>query len=499
VRETDYKLLIEYCDNVLLGPMASISTISIPWLHVLNEHPSNLAQYSRLFNLSATFLNKKKGNISLHFKSFFRIFKPGAYSVLELGKIDVVIVSHLLNEAQIDGTEDFYFGNIQKEIRDSGKSCLLLMVNHTNKGAAEINAILNPKESGKAVLSTHLGFKKELSIWKNLYSEAKRIGKIAKSKTDDFERKFFSECSDQVVSPFSFTTYRVHSELSAVFKKCNPKIVISTFEGHAWERMVFAAARDVNSKVLCIGYHHTLMFPKQHSAKRPLGERYDPNIILTAGAITASYFESSKYVRSWEIKSVGIHRRKSLHDKLSEDVFSSKKNNCLVAPDGIISEITYMFDFAIKAAAVNPDIGFILRLHPLVTRENLIMEFPRFAHLPQNVFFSSDSLTDDFLRSRWILYRASSTAIYSVLEGLRPFYLSKKDEMSVDSLFGLDSWKRFILDESDLKNYIASDLSNSVENLLNESREAFEFSNKYFLPFNKEIFFKMIKLASINE
>lgn len=499
MQEVDYKHLIEHCDNVLLAPKANISTISIPWLHVLNEHPSNLAQYFRLFNFSATFLNTRKGKISLPFKSFLRIFKPGGYSVLELGKIDVVIVSHLLNEAQIDSPEDFYFGNIHNELRDSGKSCLLLLVNHTNIKAPVINAYLNPEKSGKAVLSTHLGLKRELSIWKNLYSEAKRIGKIAKSKTNDFERKFYSECAEQVVSPFSFTTQRVHSELSAVFEKCNPEIVISTFEGHAWERMVFAAARDVNSKVLCVGYHHTLMFPKQHSVKRSLGERYDPNIILTAGEITASYFESSKYVRPWEIKSVGIHRRKSLHDKLSEDVFSSKQNNCLVAPDGIISEITYMFDFALKAAAENPDIGFILRLHPLVSRKSLIVEFPRYAQLPENVFFSSHSLADDFIKSRWILYRASSTAIYAVLEGLRPFYLSKMDEMSVDSLFGLASWKRVILDESDLKNYIVSDLTDSSENLLNESREAFEFSNKYFLPFNKEIFFKMIKLETLNE
>ena len=152
-----------------------------------------------------------------------------------------------------------------------------------------------------------------------------------------------------------------------------------------------------------------------------------------------------------------------------------------------------MFNFAIDAAIENPTIIFVLRLHPLVSQKDLLRDFPRFRKLPQNVYFSTQSLMEDFKQSKWILYRASSTAIYAVLEGLRPIYLGKDDEMIVDSLFGLKWWKKSIYSYTELKSHIDSDLAKPISKLLPEYIPAYDFCNNYFIPLRNDDFLGIIK------
>ncbi|MDF5690845.1 hypothetical protein [Aquirufa aurantiipilula] len=494
MEEKDYSRLIEICDQVLLDKEATLATISIPWLHILNEHPNSLPKYSELFNQGA--FNELKWKIKyLLFKAlaFIRVFKFKRYSPPSLKPLSTVIVSHLLNEKQIQSKEDFYFGNLHQDLQMEGVSSHMVLLNHTSKESKQINANFSLQESSKSVLSNYLGFRIEWEIWKTLEKESAKFISLAKQQKDGFLRKFYFQCAYYSISPPSFASIRFYRELKSIFEMTIPNTVFSTFEGHSWERMVYSAAREANPKVRCIGYHHTLMFQRQHAAKRVLGKMFDPSYILTAGDITASYFKSSAIANYSEVLSVGIHRRKSFTRSLSEEKFKKKENYCLIAPDGIISEIIFMFDFAIKSALINPNINFILRLHPLVSSNELIKDYPRFGQLPQNVLFSSTSLESDFERSRWIFYRASSTAIYAVIEGIRPFYLSKENEMSIDTLFALDSWKRIIKSEYEAKDVFEGDLNKSITELIIESKIAFDFCNNYFLPLKKELILNLVK------
>ncbi|MCZ2473340.1 hypothetical protein G9H62_10830 [Aquirufa ecclesiirivi] len=493
MEELFFNRLIKLCDQVLLDKKATLSTISIPWLHILNEHPNNLQKYFDVFNLPFNGIKWKVKYIGIKSVAFLRIFKFKKYNSPSLKPISTILVSHLLNEKQIQDKEDFYFGNLHQDLQKEGVNSLMILLNHTTKSSSKINAEFENQESKKFVLSNYLGFKNEWKIWKLLKNESNRFLYLANQQEDEIKRIFYFQCAYYSMSPSSFASLRFYKEFSGIFKSAKPSVILSTFEGHSWERMVYFAAREVNSKVRCIGYHHTLMFRRQHAAKRKLGIFFDPNYILTAGDITASYFQSSDIANNCEVLSVGIHRRKSRMNSLEVNKLQFKGNNCLVAPDGLISEILYMFDFAIKTALINSDINFILRLHPLVSRDELITSYPRFGQLPKNVQFSSNSLEADFERSRWIFYRASSTAIYAVLEGLRPFYLSKKNEMSIDTLYSLDSWKRILKSEYEAKEVFEGDLNKSISELISESEVAFDFCNSYFLPLNKDQFLKLAK------
>ena len=47
--QSEYDALTRACDALLTSPRASPDTVALDWLHVLSEHPHNLAQYDALF------------------------------------------------------------------------------------------------------------------------------------------------------------------------------------------------------------------------------------------------------------------------------------------------------------------------------------------------------------------------------------------------------------------------------------------------------------------
>ena len=78
---------------------------------------------------------------------------------------------------------------------------------------------------------------------------------------------------------------RTAAQVRTIIEHTKPKLLLITHEGHAWERLVFHSARQVNKNIHCIGYTHAPIFERQHAVKRPLGNEYNPDHILTSGPI----------------------------------------------------------------------------------------------------------------------------------------------------------------------------------------------------------------------
>ena len=53
----------------------------------------------------------------------------------------------------------------------------------------------------------------------------------------------------------------------------------------------------------------------------------------------------------------------------------------------------------------------------------------------------SHDIEDDFKRSGYLLYRGSSTVIYAILAGLKPFYVHVHGEVEIDPIYTLEAWK----------------------------------------------------------
>lgn len=264
--------------------------------------------------------------------------------------------------------------------------------------------------------------------------------------------------------------------------------MVTTFEGHAYERMIFAAANTSKKKVYSLGYHHTIIFPQQHAAFRTVDKKFRPEHILTAGKITNEEF--SKRIPTSRVHNIGIHRTASIDTSIPD--ISGKPSTCIILPDGIISEVLILFRFAISTAKLAPEITFILRLHPVLNKEELLNLYPEFRILPENVSFSTNDFATDLKGARWALYRGSNSAIYAAMEGIRPVYVSIPNELQIDSLDKFVNWKKTITEIPELIAIINDDLLSTIKKLEEESIETINFCRQYFMPLDVSKFLDVI-------
>jgi len=111
--EEQYQQVCDSCDLLLGAVDSTIERVAISWLHVLNEHPVNLARYESLFDLSHPAVPgvlRRVVNSLWGMRLRLTRGKPWHGPVMLPIRADVVIVSHLLNESQASESEDFYFG-----------------------------------------------------------------------------------------------------------------------------------------------------------------------------------------------------------------------------------------------------------------------------------------------------------------------------------------------------------------------------------------------------
>lgn len=476
------------CDHLLLASDATLERIAIPWLHVLNEHPSNLLKYSALFT-------KAPGGQLLGVRSALSQVRRWLKSRIRRNdsdglprQADVLFISHLLNESQIGASGDFYFGPLPELLMAQGISSCVALIDHTRAPHRE-KAGWSSDMAPRMLLVDTLTGGEEFTLRRRLQREARRLRAQSRQRKDARQGKILKEAARHAVSSSSIASLRMHQQILHLADRLRPRAIVVTYEGHAWERLAFAAARQIVPGIRCVGYHHTVLFPRQHAVLRLLeSRRYDPDVVLTAGDISRDRFRRSFQGSGIHVATMGIHRRPVHAIDAEREQSYGNRASCLVIPDGIISEVVFLFDFAIESARQAPEVNFILRLHPVVSIENLKIQFPRFQQLPANVQFSTSTLDYDFSRSGWALYRGSNAAIYAVIAGVRPFYVEKPGEMSIDSLHDLGSWKRAVGKPDEFLKFARADLRDGLVPASGEAAAAADYCKRYFMPPDYRVF-----------
>jgi hypothetical protein len=255
--------------------------------------------------------------------------------------------------------------------------------------------------------------------------------------------------------------------------------LIVTWEGHAWERLAFHAARSVDPAIQCIGYQHTVLFPRSHALRRSLGRCYDPDVILTIGDVNREVLSRSEGLRGTTIVTYGSHRRPPAARPRAHDA----STRCLVIPEGLELECLTLFDFALSAAPRLPSLHFVLRTHPVTPFTFLARRHARFRVLPPNVSVSDrQDITEDFARCDWALYRGSSAIIHAVLTGVRPLYLERPEQMVIDPLFAMRGWRTQVASVEALGVVIETDRGLAADEKKREWEPARAYCDRYVAP-----------------
>lgn len=490
--EAEYFDLTAACDALLRASPVTPERIAVSWLHVLSEHPNNLSQYKWLFD--------RPGRLAAARSKVWQIagiaeplarslwtpadnLAPGSARFPE--QVDVLFLSHLVSAQAGTESADFYYGNLPAELASRGVSSLVALrdhVPHANRGFKE--RLTRGGVTSRFVLPRWLTFSQERSFFRQARLSALTFLQEATAIRDSFQRAVALEAARHAATRSTIASLRLHSAVQQLCARFRPRALFVTWEGHAWERLAFHAARSVDRTIRCIGYQHTVLFPRSHALKRTLGGEYDPDIIVTPGDVNRDVLRASDGLRGTPIMTYGSLRRHAAADRRAPDA----STRCLVIPEGLELECLTIFDFVLAAAARMPDTQFVLRSHPVLPFDSLARRYPRFRTLPGNVHVSDRvAIIDDLARCSWALYRGSSAAIQAVLAGLRPVYLKRPGELPFDPLFALKVWRRRVATVESLNAVVAADRTAAVEDWRREWEPARAFCERYFVPPDPDI------------
>ncbi len=506
--EEQYRLLCETCDRLLLAPDSTIERVAIPWLHIIREHPVFLANYIDLFEPSKIhhavarnlFSNFRK--IAWWMRQILRVLRddgqPWHSSQNITGEIDVLFISHLLNESQAGTVNDFYFGSLPDQMVGRGFSVAIVLINHSGKPSKHLAGKWDKCSITRLVLSDSLNLRQEVSIFCRMLAESRRMKYLMLKKPPQIEQQALIKSSREATSGGALTNLRIAEQIGSLVSQLKPKAMATTHEGHAWERLAFAIARRFDPNIRCIGCQHAAIFKRQHAIRRNLASEYNPDMILTAGKVGCSQLKDAPGLVGIPVSIMGSNRSvDGAFDRDRGTACPTQQTHssglaCLVLPEGIISECNLLFEFSLLCAQKFPDMQFIWRLHPLLTHELLASKNPKLRRLPRNIILSEATLEEDIALCKWALYRGTTAIIPVVVAGLKPLYLRLLGEMTIDPLYEIRDWRISIATVSDFKRAIESDKEAESMDVMVAIQHAKQYCRDFFTPINADAFERAI-------
>jgi hypothetical protein len=445
MNERQYQEVAEICDGILKEKPHNLARLSIAWLHIVREHPVFMRHYSGLFTGMVLKRRYHWFGFKRSLKETGRILRQLARAIVHsltpytmsqtLAAADIVFVSHLVHSDQYEADSDIYFDKLPAFLSRQGFKVAVLLIDHTDNPRKHHQSRVTESGVTRLVLGDTLSFVEELRLLKLLSYTSARL--LTKTENKYLAARVRLAAAAEALSSSAMNTMRIAMQVASLVNQFNSKVLVTTYEGHGWERASYMAARERIPDLQCAGYQHAPLFRLQHSLQRLLYAACDPDTIFTSGL--GSFKQLRNKLADVDIRNLGSARA-GCQILLSEAEFSARRQSpyCLVLLEGLVNESVMLAEFSLKCAKLLPDVTFIWRTHPILPMGILIKQCQQLKMLPANIRLSHATLEEDAVKSRWVLYKGSSAVISSVLAGAAPIYLDTGEEMTLDPLFAIE-------------------------------------------------------------
>jgi hypothetical protein len=465
-------------DKILTHKRSDQHIVANTYLHLLGTCPEFLEQY-KVSKKSKIWLRLRYWLVAI-IKISHSIFNKKHYSNQQLNvDADILFVSHLTNNKQILQDGDAYFGDLPNQLLEQGIGSSVALINHTKSSSQDTLNGWKGSDSCRFVLSSSLSFLCEVK----LYLTQKKTKRLLKSILKDLhiDKTLANNILFHHLSPGVFNSLRIARQVTDIANQTGAKFVITTYEGHAWERLVYYYVRKTNPNIKCFGYQHAAVFECQHAIKRPLSVEYNPDIILTSGLI------AKDILRQWWIKEEGVVCIGSPKYSMPSTMIN-KSQTCLVVPTYFVKECLDLFQFSLIYAKKHQDQKFIWRLHPLISFEKLKKYSSIFKELPNNIRLSEGDLKKDIRDCDSVLYRTSTVVVNAVNSGLNPIYYQQSfDEVNIDPIYTHKEGKSIVHNQEELGLALDRDIDAKTRQFLQD------FAQDFYTPLDVSALLKELK------
>jgi hypothetical protein len=437
-----YQELCKVCDHILMHDASTLQITANNYLHVLNAHPEHLEKYE-LSKVDKIWLPVRFKLISI-VRGLQSVFDKRHYYVKQAHtKSDILFVSHLTNEQQLLNDNDAYFGDLPNQLMGNNVSVSIALINHVKINKRKVLSGWRDSGIHRVVLSSSLGVLAEIKLYFSQNKSKKQFKILLKDLR--IEKELAEGALHHHLSPDTFNALRIAKQVRDIIRKTGAKYIITTYEGYAWERIVYYCARKVSPDIKCFGYQHAAVFEYQHAIKRPLSAKYSPDVIFTSGLIAKDIFGKVQLKNS---KTVCLGSPKYSAPNLMID---KNQRCCLVVPEIFVKECLSLFGLSRDYAKQSPDQKFIWRLHPVLKFEELRGYSAIFEDLPDNIVLSEGSLEEDIQKCDSVLYRGSTAVVNAINKGLKPiYYQQSSDELGIDPIYTHKKGKSIVHNREDL-------------------------------------------------
>ena len=392
--------------------------------------------------------------------------------------VDVLILSHLVNVKHIESQEDFYFGKLADDLNKAGFLVQTILINHCRAGEADVRQC---RRMNTTVLPAYFSPAKEAWLILKMFITSFSIPAM----TDRNGRRLARQARLAQFGNRALGDMRIGKLIARHITMRQPKIIVHTFEGHGWERIVNVIAHQMSPPAVTFGYQHAVLFPGERSINYLHDGGADPDVVMTSGPVTKELFlRSAQYSKKNTIV-LGSVKSSSGEDS----PLSSVNGTCLLVPEGVFDEVELMAVMGIRAAKLAPDRQFVLRLHPVLDRDTVKK---RLGKLPANFSLSDDELENDLNAASFICYRGSSVVLSGILAGVRPIYLDPDNSLSTNDPLAADLPFRKVAKSAEAIVGIMSAREN-LQKSMSQYRQAARYVEGYAAPFNSDEFISRAK------
>jgi len=446
---------------------------SISKLHVIKHHPTYFSDLTGKKN--KFYFLKKIINYSMYLLNENKIFY---YKSIK--ETDCVIISNLFGKSVDKKETDLYFGNLKQLLINNKISVCKIYRNLSDKTSKSL--FKSNEFDNDIILSKKFYFNKELKYLFKIFESIVKLKIFGKYK---FIKQNF-KLSDFFSIPHNL---RLRDQICELILKIKPKIIIFTFEGHSWERLLIYKLKKISPNTIIAGYQFTSLIKNQNSIYRKINQKFSPDFIFTTGKISENIIK--KRISDIKVETIGS-AKKLVTDENKIELIKFKKQSILFVPEGLDYEIFKMLNFCIKSAKKFPNINFIFRFHPLINAKNFIEEHSlkdKVVNL-KNIIISKKNLAEDLSISNFIVFRGSSIVFNAVLNNKIPLYLNI-DEINCNPLYEVfpekltinnsdifQNLEQFNLNENEklsmkdyCKNYFEEFDINKIKKIINERKK----------------------------
>ena len=424
--------------------------------------------------------------IKVNFKFFKSLFKKNYLYDNYKKTIDAEIcfISHYVGNVDANVDLDFYYGSLFRNLNKK-ISLSVILINHTNESLKEVKEKFKLSNINRIYVDNDF----------NLITDVIILIKILKEYALFVIYKFLNyKKFNKISAKYNFSlffnaryTFKLTLKIINILDRCkNLKNLVTTFEGHAFEKIIFKYCKE--KKIKSFGYFFSVIREYKNSIYFKFNNCYQPDLVLTSGLHSRNDLQKNSPFK----KNVAILGSNKCASKVMplHILKNKKKISILVCPEGLYSETLSMLKLINNKLLEINNIYFIFRTHPLI---NIVRDFSENI-INKNIIFSKEAnIKKDFKSCDMILYSGSSACIEATMNGLIPINYKIEKFFSYDPLYKVN--KFIVADQQQLYNIILQIKKNKFNNnLTNKIKKIQLYCKLYFQKLNQQSLLKNLCL-----